>query len=152
MNAKQGNSLLKIGRLLLFISAILYTLVIMFVISLLLANGREAFMLDDFGGAWLMLSQKYPHVTDDFFHIMKREFAGLLCCGLFSLSIITFAFNRENRWAWFTLWILPAIMIEDIQFAIEKKTGLEYLFGGLALLAIMGLILSYRTFFLQRVN
>jgi len=150
MNDK--DTLLKVGRILLFISSLLYTLVIMFVISLLLANGREAFMLDDFGGAWVILSQKYPNVADDFFHIMKREFAGLLCSGLFSLTMIKFAFNRENRWAWFTLWLLPAIMIEDIQYAIEKQTGLEYLFGGLALLAIMGLVLSYRTFFLQRVN
>lgn len=152
MNAIQGNSLLKIGRILLFIPAVLYTLVIMFVISLLLINGREAFMLDDFGGAWVMLSQNYPHAADDFFHIMKREFTGLLCCGIFSLIIITFAFKHENRWAWFTLWLLPAIMVEDILFAIEKQTGLEYLFSTLAFLAVLGLLISFRSFFPRRTN
>ena len=151
-NLKTNDALLSYGRILLFIPAILYTLVIGLVIILLLANGREAFMLDDFGAAWAMLSQNYPHVAEDFFHMMKNELIGLLSVGLFSLTIITFAFKRGNRWAWCILWLLPAIMIEEILHAIKVQTGLEYLFGGFALFAVFGLLISYGAFFPRKVN
>ena len=66
MNAKQGNSLLKYGRIMLFIPAVLYTLLTLFVIGIMLTSGGEDFMLTDFGGAWIMLTKQYPHVAEDF--------------------------------------------------------------------------------------
>lgn len=68
-NSKTNNSVQYYGRILLFISATLYTPLTVFVIDLFLAGGEE-FIREDFGGAWVMLSDKYPNVAEDFLHTL----------------------------------------------------------------------------------
>lgn len=142
-----NSSLLKIGRILLFISSLLYTLLTLFVISIFLSSGGDDFMLTDFRGAWTMLTRQYPHVAEDFLHAVKSNLITSLGVGLFSLTILKFAFKRGERWIWFIMWILPLSMLEDIYYALLKHSGFEYLFGGLVILAILGLLISYGAFF-----
>ena len=152
MNAEQGNALLKYGRLLLFISAVLYTLLALFVIGIFLTSGGDDFMLTDFGSAWVMLTRQYPNVAEDFLHAVKNELIGNLGIGLFSLTILKFAFKRGERWAWFIMWVLPLSMIEDIFYGISKGFGFEYFFGGLLAVAVLGLLISYTAFFPRKTN
>jgi len=152
MNAEQGNSLLKYGRILLFIPATLYTLLILFVIGILLTSGGYEFMLDDFSQAWIMLTRQYPYVAEDFLHAVKSNLITSLGVGLFSLVILKFAFKRAERWTWFIMWVLPLSMIEDIIYGISKGFGFEYFFGGLVTLAVLGLLISFRSFFPRRTN
>jgi hypothetical protein len=139
-----NSSLLKYGRILLFILSILYTLLILFVIGIMLVSGEDEFMLDDFGGAWIMLTKQYPNVAEDFLHAMKSNLITSLGVGLFSLTILKFAFKHGERWAWFIMWVLPLSMIEDILYGISKGFGFEYFFGGLVVIATLGLLISYR--------
>jgi len=117
---KNKDKLLIYGRTLLFIPAILYTLLVIFVIILFLIDGEDQFMYGDYGAAWTMLQSKYPNVAVDFAHSVKSNLSTALGVGLYSLTIIKFAFKNKERWAWFALWILPAILIEDILYAIKK--------------------------------
>jgi len=149
---KNKDKLLIYGRTLLFIPAILYTLLVIFVIILFLIDGEDQFMYGDYGAAWTMLQSKYPNVAVDFAHSVKSNLSTALGVGLYSLTIIKFAFKNKERWAWFALWILPAILIEDILYAIKKQTGFVYWFGGHVAVAIFGLLISYRAFFPRGEN
>jgi hypothetical protein len=149
---KSRDSLLKYGRILLFISASLYTLLIIWIILLFLLMGGEEFMLTDFNGAWIMLSRQFPHVAEDFLHSVKSNLITSLGVGLFSLNILKFAFKRGERWAWFIMWILPLSMIEDIIYGVSKGFGFEYLFGGLVSVAILGLLISFPSFFPPKIS
>jgi hypothetical protein len=144
---KNKDSFLKYGRIFLFIPATLYTLLILFVIGIMLRSGGDDFMLDDFGQAWIMLTKQYPHVAEDFLHTVKGNLITSLGVGLFSLTILKYPFKQRERWAWFIMWILPLSMIEDVYYGISKGFGFEYLFGGLIILAILGLLISCRAFF-----
>ena len=150
MNDK--DTLLKVGRLLLFIPAILYTLLILFVITLYLKDGENRFMYGDFGGAWVMLQLRYPETAVDFANSVRSHLITALGVCLYSLAIITFPFKNKERWAWFALWILPAVLIEDVLFGIKKQTGFQYWFGGHILLAVLGLLISFRSFFPGKTN
>ena len=147
-----NSSLLKYGQILLFIPAVLYTLLTLFVIGIMLTSGGDDFMLTDFGGAWIMLTKQFPHVAEDFLHTMKNSLIGALGVGLFSLAILKNAFKRGERWAWFIMWVLPLSMIEDIFYGISKGFGFEYFFGGLVSLAVLGLLISFRSFFPGKAN
>jgi len=147
-----NSSLLKYGRILLFIPAILYTLLILFVITLYLKDGENGFMYSDFGGAWVMLQSRYPETAVDFANSVRSNLVTTLAFGVYSLAIITFPFKNKERWAWFALWILPAVLIKDVYHGIEKQFGFQYWFGGHILLAILGLLISFRSFFPRRAN
>lgn len=144
---KRTDSFLNCGRILLFIPAILYSHLILWVISLFLISGGDDFMLTDFDGAWIMLTRQYPHVAEDFLHAVKSNLITSLGVGLFSLTILKYPFKRGEHWAWFIMWILPLSMIEDVFYGISKGFGFEYLFGGLVTLAVLGLVISYGAFF-----
>ena len=149
---KNKDSLLKSGRILLFIPATLYTLLILWVISLFLIGGGDDFMLTDFDGAWIMLTRQFPNVAEDFLHFVKGNLITSLGIGLFSLTILKFAFKHRERWAWFIMWLLPASMIEDILNGISKRSGFECFFGGLVTLAVLGLLIAFRAFFPREIN
>jgi hypothetical protein len=151
-NSKTESTLQNYGRILLFIPATLYTILILWVISLFLIAGGHDFMLTDFGGAWIMLTRQYPNVAEDFLHTVKSNLIESLEVGLFSLTILKFAFKRRERWAWFIMWLLPASMIEDILYGISKRSGFDYFFGGLVTVAVLGLLIAFRAFFPRETN
>ncbi len=146
-NSRLENPLLNFGRILLFISAIVYTLLTVFVIGIFLASGGDDFMLTDFDGAWIMLTREYPNVAEDFLHAVKSNLIASLGVGLFSLTILKYPFKQRERWTWFIMWILPLSMIEDIIYGVSKGLGFEFFFGGLVALAALGLLISFRSFF-----
>lgn len=147
-----NHSLQYYGRMLLYISVTLYTLLAAWVMSLFLAGGGEEFMREDIGGAWFMLTDKYPTAAEYLLHAVKSNLIASLGVGLLSLTIIKFAFRNGQRWSWFVMWFLPASMTENILYEINMQSGFEYFFGGLVILAVMGLLLSHGSFFPRKVN
>ena len=95
---------------------------------------------------------QFPYVAEDFLHTMKNSLIGALGVGLFSLAILKNAFKRGERWTWVIMWVLPSSMIEDIFYGISKGFGFEYFFGGLLTLAVLGLLISFRSFFPGKTN
>ena len=60
---------------------------------------------------------------------------------IFALVMILIPYRRGERWAWYTLWMLPLLWLSQFVFSPD----LVYLM--LALLTTVGLILPYRRFF-----
>ena len=61
---------------------------------------------------------------------------------IFALVMIRVRYRRGERWAWFTLWMLPLMWLA--QFALAP--GLLY-YLVLAIITTAGLVLPYRRFF-----
>ena len=67
--------------------------------------------------------------------------AALVFCNIFALVVILVPYRRYERWAWFTLWMLPLMWVSQFAFMPD----VTYLV--LAVLTTAGLVLPYRRFF-----
>jgi hypothetical protein len=133
------------GWMLLFFIALMMTLSSLF---LLVFSGPQTFE-GDTGVAWEDLNAVFPTVATQFEIMQQSGLATTVSVGLFSLAVIYFAFRVGQRWAWFVMWILPASMLPGtIALARTPNQAVIAVFGAaLILIAIAGLLLSYRTFF-----
>ena len=61
---------------------------------------------------------------------------------LFALILTLIPFRRGERWAWFTLWMLPLLWLSQFVLAPDLSYYLV-----LAIISTVGLILPYRRFF-----
>lgn len=77
----------------------------------------------------------------DTYPIMGALGTALVGFNILALIMILIPYRRGERWAWYTLWILPLLWVS--QFALA--TDLTYLI--LAMLTTVGLVLPYRDFF-----
>jgi hypothetical protein len=66
---------------------------------------------------------------------------------IFALVIVLIPYRRSERWAWYTLWMLPLMWLA--QFALAPDL---YYYLVLAVLSAVGLILPYRRFFSSSKN
>lgn len=132
-----------LGWIILFIVALLQAVAAFF----LLLGNRAATFEADTGVAWSELVQAFPTVATQFEMAQQASLVGNLAIGLLCLFISYFALRRGQRWAWFTLWILPASLLPGTISLLrtENQAGVA-VFGGLfILLAVIGLLLSYQT-------
>lgn len=133
------------GWMLLFIVALLQSISGAF---LLLFSGAEVFE-NDTGVAWAELMNVYPSVAAQFSMTQQSSLVTSLAVGLFSLAVTYFAFREGQRWAWYTMWLLPASMAPGtISLAqTENQAGFAVLGGVFILFAVAGLLISWRKFF-----
>jgi hypothetical protein len=75
------------------------------------------------------------------YSIMGALGTALVGFNIFALVLVLIPYRREERWAWFTLWMLPLLWVSQFVFSPD----LTYLV--LATLPTVGLILPYRRFF-----
>jgi len=148
MNDKSGVALgesANWGWVLVFVVAAVRTLG---GLMLLLFSGPATFE-GDTGIAWSELNDVYPTVATQFSTAQQAALIGSLAIGLFSLAIAYFALRDGQRWAWWILWILPASLLPSIlSLAQMGEQAWVAVFGGLvALLAAVGLLISYRVAF-----
>jgi hypothetical protein len=61
---------------------------------------------------------------------------------LFALILTLIPFRRGERWAWFTLWMLPLLWLSQFVLALDLSYYLV-----LAIISTVGLILPYRRYF-----
>ena len=74
--------------------------------------------------------------------------AVMLGFALFAAMVSYGPFRRGNRWAWATLWIVPlALGLVTGVFLTHGAGELGGFYGGLAVLAVLMLVLPYRAFF-----
>ncbi|CAN5780667.1 hypothetical protein BH18ACT11_BH18ACT11_15320 [soil metagenome] len=75
------------------------------------------------------------------YSIMGALGVALVGFNVLALVVALVPYRRDERWAWFTLWMLPLMWISQFVLAPD----LPYLM--LALLTMVGLVLPYRRFF-----
>lgn len=144
-NLTIGKTIQNYGWVLLFIVAFLQSLSGLF---LLVFSGPEVFE-GDTGVSWFELSHVFPSVAAQFTMAQQSALVGSLAIGLFSMAVITFAFRERQRWSWLTMWILPVSMVPGtVSLArTENQAGIALFGGSFVLLAVAGLLLSFRAFF-----
>lgn len=142
LNISQTRTGQNFGWVLVFIVALLQTLS---ALMLLLVSGSGTFESDT-GVPWAELVSVFPTVADQFSMSQQASLVATLALGLMALSLTYFALRDGQRWAWFSLWILPGSMIPGmISLAqAENQAGVAVFAGALVLLAAAGLLLSYR--------
>lgn len=143
--APTQNSRFKTGWALLIFVAFIQALSALF---LWISSGPAGFEADT-GVAWTELAQEFPTVAMQFAMTQQSSLVTTLAAGLLALAILMFAFRGGQRWAWFALWILPASMVPGtISLArTDNQAGIAVFGSALILLAIVGLLLSFRAFF-----
>jgi hypothetical protein len=67
--------------------------------------------------------------------------AALVGFNVFALVMILIPFRRHERWAWYTLWLLP------LQWLLQFVFSPDLVYLMLAMLTAVGLVLPYRRFF-----
>jgi hypothetical protein len=77
----------------------------------------------------------------DAYPILGALGAALVGFNVLALVVILIPFKRDERWAWYALWMLPLQWLSQFLFSPD----LAYLM--LALLTTVGLFLPYRMFF-----
>jgi hypothetical protein len=87
------------------------------------------------------LSMLANPVYRDTYLVVGALGTALVGFNVLALILILVPFKRHDRWAWYTLWILPLQWLSQFAFFPD----LTYL--TLALLTAVGLILPYRSFF-----
>ena len=126
---------------------------VLVVMMLLLANAAAAFEADT-GVAWATLAAAYPTVATQFAMSRQASLVGNLAVGAFALLVTFFGLRSGQRWAWFTLWILPASMLPGTVSLLrtENQAGAAVFGGVFMALAVAGLFLSYRAVFSRPVE
>ncbi len=62
--------------------------------------------------------------------------------GIFALVLILSPYRSGERWAWWTLWLLPLLWLLHFIFSLAPHNLVV-----LAVIGALGLILPYRSFF-----
>ncbi len=130
------------GWILLFGISFLQTLSAGF----LLVFSSEGTFEADTGVSWAELTRIYPTVATQFTMAQQASLVATVAVGLFSLLVTYFPFREGQRWAWFAMWILPVSILPGIisLAQTENQAGIALFGGAFILVAITGLVISYR--------
>jgi hypothetical protein len=78
----------------------------------------------------------------DFYPVMLAWGITWVGFNLLALTLILIPFRRGERWAWYTLWMLPLLWLSLFALAPDLHLYLAF-----AVITAAGLILPYRRFF-----
>jgi hypothetical protein len=130
---------------------ILLALSILLLVLILIVAGIEDHALEfqkDTGVAWDELMAAYPGVAAAYTLNLRLLYVGYASLPLFSLVVTYFGLRPGHRWAWYALWVLPAALtLTAILLASGRQPGVGAIYGSFAVVAVVGLLLSYRKFF-----
>src|SRR5215218_3109526 len=99
--------------------------------------GIVAAVVTTFPPLYVFSSSLYEGV----YPIMGALGTALVSLNILALVMSLIPYRRGERWAWFTLWMLPVGWVSQFVFL----TDVSYLV--LALFTVVGLVLPYRRFF-----
>src|SRR5215211_8026096 len=99
--------------------------------------GIVAAVVTTFPPLYVFSSSLYEGV----YPIMGALGTALVGFNILALVMALIPYRRGERWAWYTLWVLPMLWLSHFVFSPD----LPYLM--LALLTTVGLVLPYRRFF-----
>ena len=97
--------------------------------------------------AYSELSSAYPGVADYIERLLRLLGAASLGLALFAVVVAWTGYRSGLRWTWFAMWILPAASAAWAAIFFIAGSGLGYYYGGLAIIALVGLVLPAGRFF-----
>jgi hypothetical protein len=131
------------GWMIIFILAILMVLNSLF--FGLIGVTPEIFEVDT-GVTWSAFSTDYPSVARHLDLAERLNGSGYAGTALFAAALAWFGLRRGHRWAWYALWIFPGVLcLGALWFFTHDQAGIGAFYVGVAMVAILGLVLSYRS-------
>jgi hypothetical protein len=100
-------------------------------------------LLGIFGGVILLFPKDASSLSPTALWVRRAWGITWVGFNIFVLAVSVGPYRRGERWAWYTLWLVPLLFIG--YFLIAPKTMYSYLV--LATLTALGLILPYRRYF-----
>ena len=98
------------------------------------------------GAAAVIAAPSYYVLTDplyrDFYPVIIAWGTALVGFNIFALLLALIPFKGGERWAWYTLWMLPLLWLSLFALAPDLPLYLAF-----ALVTSAGLVLPYRRFF-----
>lgn len=133
---------------------ILFGLSSLLVINILIvgafASDASDFALNT-GVAWDELRAAYPSVASAYVLEQRLLYVSFAGVGLFALVTTYFGLRPGQRWAWFALWILPAVLaLTAILMLSGRRPEIGAFYGGYSIAAVLGLLLTIRTVFAKQ--
>ena len=99
----------------------------------------------DTGVAWSRFSADYPTVATHLDLAERLNGSGYAGTALFAAVLAFFGLRAGVRWAWYALWIFPGVLaLGALWFYTHNQAGIGAFYIGAAMVAVLGLILSYR--------
>jgi hypothetical protein len=98
---------------------------------------------------WSELKASSPLATD--FVIFTYGLLGLLklSWSFFVLAITLTGYRRGEKWAWYTMWSVPALLVSNAVFSAiftgDVSQTLQFI--PITIITLLGLLLPYRKFF-----
>ncbi len=130
------------GRLIVFVLAILMVLNSLF--FGLAGVTPEIFEIDT-GVEWSRFSADYPTVARHLDLAERLNGSGYAGTALFAAVLAFFGLRSGTRWAWYALLIFPGVLsLGALWFFTHEQAGIGAFYAGAALVALLGLALSYR--------
>jgi len=133
---------------------VLFALGVLLVVNILVVAGVEDHVAEfakDTGVAWDALTAAYPGVAAAYTLNQRLLYVGFASLVLFGLVITWFGFRPGHRWAWFAMWLLPITLASTALLMTQsRQPELPVLYGGFAIVAVIGLLLPIRKFFRKR--
>lgn len=132
----------KAGRMIVFVLAVLMVLNSLF--FGLMGVTPEFFEVDT-GVSWSSFSADYPTVATHLDLAERLNGSGFAGTALFAAVLAFFGLRSGARWVWKALWIFPGVLLLGaLWFFTHNQAGIGAFYVGAALVAILGLLLSYR--------
>lgn len=132
--------------LLLFVLGILFSLSSLFIVF------TGGFDMSDFEAStdtnWDEFSESQPEVAEYLVRLERLSSAGFAGFAFFATALAWTSYRGRKQYAWYIMWLFPIFLGGATAiFLSADATGLGSFYGGAAVLAVLGLLLSYRAFF-----
>ena len=132
-----------------------YAWVILFLLSILLLvnitfvalfEDHPSEFAKDTGATWSALTSAYPGVAAAYTFQQHLVYAAFASLALFAVLTSYFGLRKGYRWAWFSLWLLPAMLILTtlLFFLQSRQPGVGFIYGTYALVSVIALLLPGR--------
>lgn len=89
-----------------------------------------------------------PRIASLLTRLVARAFGVAQLSFFLSVLVITAVpYRKGEKWAWYTLWIVPASVLSFTAINLSVGGGIWPIFIVLVIIALLGLLLPYRKFF-----
>ena len=133
---------------------ILFALGVLLVVNIVIVAGVEDHASEfqkDTGVTWQEFTAAYPGVANAYVLNQQLLYVGFTSLALFALIIIYFGFRQGQRWAWYAMWLLPAMLtLPAMLLSQSRRPEIGAFYGVFTIAAVIGLLLPIRKFFPQQ--
>jgi len=94
---------------------------------------------------WSELKASSPMAADFIIFVYGQMGLLKISWSFFVLAITLTGYRRGEKWAWYIMWSVPALLVSDALFIGDVSQTLQFI--PITTITLLGLLLPYRKFF-----